>query len=90
VYVTVKGTVVFIEEKHVQGERGRPDQQYRLVTLLGGRPDGKPELDVIKVLSGIKIEKGQKMELAVDVTAYMRRDREGRPMAADLSAKVSE
>lgn len=89
-YVTVKGTVVFVEEKHVKGENGRPDQHYRLVTIMGGAPGKKPELDAVKVFTGIKIDMGQKVELPAEVSAYMKRDRDGKPIGAALTAKVSE
>lgn len=89
-YVTVKGTVVFIEEKEIKGQRGEEDKKYRVVTLMGGKPGGKPELNPIKVLNGLKIELGQKMDLPVEVGAYLKHDRDGKVSGAALSAKAVE
>jgi hypothetical protein len=89
-FVTVKGTVVFIEDKTIKGEKGQADQHYRLVTIMGGGPGKKPELDAVKVYNGMKVEMGQKVELPVEVTAYMKKDRDGRATGAALTVKVAE
>ena len=89
-YVTVKGTVVFIEEKVIKAKGGEPETKYRLVTLMGGKPGGKPELNPIKVLNGLKVDLGQKMEIPVEVGAYLKHDRDGKVSGAGLSAKAVE
>lgn len=89
-YVTVKGTVVFIEEKSIKGKAGEADTKYRVVTLMGGKPGGKPELDAVKVLNGLKVELGAKMELPIEVGAYLKHDRDGKVSGAGLSAKAVE
>lgn len=88
-YVTISGTVTFIEQK-VRKKEGKDDQPYRVVTLLGGAPGKKPDLLDVKYFNGTKIEMGQKVTAAVSVMPYMKTGLDGHPIGAAVSLTAEE
>ena len=57
---------------------------------MSGKAGGKPELDPIKVMNGAKVELGAKVEWPVEISAYLKRDFEGKVNGAALTAKLVE
>ncbi len=89
-YVTIQGTVTFIEDKVQKGKDGKADRAYRVVTLLGGVPGKKPDLIDVKVFNGLKVEKGKEMTIPVNLMAYVRTANDGRVQGAALSCTAAE
>lgn len=88
-YVTVAGTVTFIEDKVKPGKAGEKDQKFRVVTLYGGAPGQKPENIDVKYMNGTKVEMGQKLTVAARLVAY-EKTRDGRPAGAGVSLTAVE
>ena len=62
----LEGTVTYVEEKSIKRD-GKPEERYRTVTVLQNPAGSKPELQDVKVLGGLKVEMGQKSEMAGEV-----------------------
>ena len=88
-YSVLEGTVSYVEEKSVKRD-GKPEEHYRMVTVLQSPVGGKPELQDVKVLNGLKIEMGQKVKWPVKAIAYLKRDRDGNAQGAGLSVTAIE
>jgi len=88
-YSVLEGTVSYVEEKSIKRE-GKPEEKYRVVTVLQTPGAAKPELQDVKVLNGLKVEMGQKVKWPVKSMAYVKRDREGNAQGAALSVTAIE
>jgi hypothetical protein len=72
-YVTIKGTVTFTEEKIGKDKDGNP-QPYRVVTLMGGKPGAKPELVDVQFYNGTKVELGKVLSVEAVIRPYVTRN----------------